>query len=208
MKIYIVRHGETKGNVKASLNGWIDDPLNENGIKIAIQTGEGLKGIVFDACFSSPLSRAKKTAELILKESGNNCDVHYDDRLKELNVGDYEGESVESDAVKNYLKNPLQAPAFPNGESVKDVIIRTQEFLHEIVKLNYKCVLVSTHGCALRAMLNFLYEDKDNFWHTGVPLNCCINILESNDGKIKLIEEDVIYYDKSLCVDRFKMLTN
>ena len=59
MRIYIVRHGETDANNKAYLQGWSDDPLNENGRMLAELTGQGMKSICFDYCISSPLQRAK-----------------------------------------------------------------------------------------------------------------------------------------------------
>ena len=58
MKIYIVRHGETNLNKTRILQGAFDEPLNEEGIRLAKISGQNLKGIKFDEAFSSPLSRA------------------------------------------------------------------------------------------------------------------------------------------------------
>ena len=79
MLIYVVRHGETNANVNGFLQGCTNDPLNENGRKLAIITGQGMKGIKFDYCISSPLDRAKETAEIILRESGNDISIVFDD---------------------------------------------------------------------------------------------------------------------------------
>ena len=66
MKLYVVRHGETVWNELHKVQGEADIPLAENGILLAEKTGEALKNVPFDLCFTSPLVRARKTAELIL----------------------------------------------------------------------------------------------------------------------------------------------
>ena len=69
MRIYIIRHGETSLNAKGLMQGWIDEPLNDNGRLLATITGQGMQGIKFDFCISSPLIRAVETAEIILREN-------------------------------------------------------------------------------------------------------------------------------------------
>ncbi len=69
MEIYIIRHGETRWNKERKLQGRADIPLNENGIALAQKTGVGMRDIPFDLCFSSPLLRARQTAQEILKEN-------------------------------------------------------------------------------------------------------------------------------------------
>lgn len=211
MKIYVIRHGETDANKNHLLQGSCSWPLNEDGIKLAKITGENMKGIKFDACFSSPLDRAAQTAKLVLEYSDNNIEVQYDNRLKEINMGDWEGKcfapsNLEVNIIKilMFKKNAFWVGKFKNGESAREVCNRTQDFLIELSKKDYECVLVSTHGCATRAMLNMLYKNKRDFWHGRVPYNCAVNILEVINGKINLVEEDKLYYDSNLAVDRFK----
>lgn len=205
MRIYIVRHGETEANKKGYLQGWSNDPLNENGVLLAQLTGRGMKGIRFDQCISSPLNRAKETAEIILRESGNSIPVSFDDRIKEMNFGSYERMDIRDEKIVRFLKEPDVNFKFPKGESATELMIRTQEFLKELIaKDDDKTYLVSTHGCALRAMLNFLYEDRDDFWHGHVPYNCCVNIIDAKDGAPTLIADDKIYYGQELAIDRYK----
>ena len=165
-----------------------------------------MKGIRFDHCISSPLTRARDTAEIILSESGNgSVTVSFDARIKEMNFGSLEMVSVRDEKVLKFLKNPVFDHKFPEGESITEVMLRTQEFLKELIaKDDGKTYLVSTHGCALRAMLNFLYDDPDDYWHGHVPYNCCVNIIEVRNGEATLIEEDKIYYDRELIIDRYK----
>ena len=212
MKIYVIRHGETDANKNGVLQGASNWPLNEYGVKLAEITGQNTRDIKFDACFSSPLDRAKKTAELILKNSrNNNVEIQYDDRIKELDMGIYEGKKfrpgeVEVSVIKLLLfkYNAFLCGKFKGGESARQLCKRTQEFLKELSTKNYENVLVSTHGCAMRAMLNMLYDNKFNFWQGRVPYNCAVNIIEVKDGKMKLIEKDKVFYDDKYIVDRYK----
>ena len=93
-----------------------------------------------------------------------------------------------------------------DGENIRQVVGRTQDFLRELAaRDDGKTYLVSTHGCALRAMLNFLYDDPEDYWQGHAPYNCAVSIIESEDGKLKLLEADRLFYDASLAVDRYKL---
>ena len=65
MRIYLIRHGETDQNKVKCLQGRTDIELNEYGRELAYKTAEGLKEIKFDMIFTSPLKRARETAEII-----------------------------------------------------------------------------------------------------------------------------------------------
>ena len=213
MKIYIIRHGETEGNQKQQLNGWSDIPLTSMGIDLAMQTGKALRGETFDIAYSSPLIRAEQTAILLLKESGNEkTPLIFDNRIKEIFAGDWEGISVNDSKnpernreIRNYLEHPKSDWGFPSGETIQQVKQRTQEFLMEVAKGPQQNILVSTHGCALRCMLNFLYGDTADLWQGHIPYNCAVSIVSIENGCMKLIESDRIYYDPALCVDRYSI---
>lgn len=215
MIIYIIRHGETNANKERRFQGWTDNPLNEKGIELAVVTGKAMKGIHFDRCYSSPLIRARQTAELVLQNSGNpDVPIYIDERLREVNMGDWEGRRLHSEVdgsispqAMELFRDPFSSEGFPNGEHVLDVCARTQEFLKELAGEDSEDVcLIAIHGFAMRAMLNFLYEDPSDFWHKHVPYNCEVNILEAENGQIRLVEENKIYYDREECVDRFSEL--
>ena len=65
MEIYIVRHGETDWNLQKRLQGREDIPMNETGVAQANAAGRALEGIEFEYILSSPLTRARRTAEII-----------------------------------------------------------------------------------------------------------------------------------------------
>ena len=206
MDIYIIRHGETDLNARGVMQGWIDEPLNENGRFLAEETGRAMKeqGIRFDGCYSSPLIRAKETAEIVLRESGNPVEVLCDDRLREIHFGAYDGKVLSREMQERFFVEPFEVGRFPDGEGVRDVCARTQSFLKELIaRDDDKTYLISGHGCATRATLNWLYEDPENYWHGHVPYNCAVNIIEAHGGEAKLIADDRIYYDPKYCVDLY-----
>lgn len=61
--------------------------------------------------------------------------------------------------------------------------------------------LVTTYGFTLRRMLNYLNDDKSDYWH--IPYNCTVNIIEGMNGVEKLIDDDKVYYDLSTAVDQY-----
>ena len=213
MKIYVIRHGETELNVKLVKQGWLDAPLNQAGRDLARLTGQALKGIRFDACITSPLIRSRETVEIVLQESGNGAvPIQTDERLKEINFGLEEGQSGTSstmppETAKLFFEDAFRFPGFPEGESIRDVCRRTGDFLRELVlRDSYETVLVGTHGCALRAMMNPLYDHPEQFWQGHVPANCSVTILETAGGEARILEKDRIFYDPALAVDHYRAL--
>ena len=212
MLLYIIRHGETDYNVQKRLQGWIDEPLNENGRKIARLTGEGMQDIHFDLVISSPLNRALETARLVVNDPS--VPVLTDRRIIELGNGIWEGKTPEEiealGGAQEYAKirkDPMHYVGPQGGESVRQVLERTADFLQEVIhRADYqdKTILISTHGGAMRALLNPFYEDREDFWHGQVPLNCAVNIVRVKQGEASLIEEDKIYYDSALISDHYK----
>ena len=89
MKLYMVRHGETDWNKAKKVQGRADIPLNAYGRELAEKTAEGLRGIPFDLAYTSPLSRAKETAQIVLQ--GRKTPLIEEPRIQEICFGDYEG---------------------------------------------------------------------------------------------------------------------
>ncbi len=191
MRIYVLRHGETDLNKKHVMQGWLDEPLNENGRALAARAGRALGGIRFDACYSSPLRRAAETAAIILRESGNTIPVTTDERLREICFGELDGTALPPETEVRFFSDPRSLDPFPGGEHVEDVCRRTQAFLHDLIRKD-GVFLVSTHGCALRAMLNPLYADPSDFWQGRVPPNCAVTVIGRENGAPVILENDRI----------------
>ena len=175
MLLYIVRHGLTPWNHLHKAQGSADIPLAQEGIDLARRTGEALMDVKFDICFTSPLTRARQTARLVL--GGRDIPVIPDKRIQEINFGVLEGHIMRTG-------------------NIQDILDRTREFWLEKTSdpsLADKTILVSSHGCAVRALLQNLYKDPEHFWHGCVPPNCSINLVEVKDGKARFLEEDKVY---------------
>lgn len=201
--LYFIRHGKTDWNERGLLQGVSDVPLNENGIRDAASAREFLKEIPFDFCISSPLKRALKTAEIIIDD--RNIPVIIDERIKEISFGDLERKCVIGDDVSPYIKerfeifhkNAYAYEGLDGGEGISDVIKRGTEFLNELIadeKNIGKTILVSTHGCLLRAVLNSVYKNNEDFWQGQIPPNCSITKVISKNQKPEIIYSDFIDY--------------
>ena len=215
MLIYIVRHGETNGNLRGVMQGWTDEPLNEKGRELAVVTAKALSEIKFDVAISSPLSRAYETCQIMLRENKNKApEIRTDNRLKEMYFGSWENLGltkdnfeIPSDHFNDFYTDPFHFQNASDGESIHEVCRRTGEFYQELIaipELEDKTILLTTHGFALRCLLQQVYEDKSDFWHGKCPDNCAVNIIEVKDGVGKLIGDDLIYYDPSLCVNLYE----
>ena len=94
--IYLVRQGETDWNLFKRANGVTDTFLNITGIAQAKLQADNLRNVNFDACFCSPQTRVRQTCEIIYKGP-----IVFDDRLDEINLGEFEGmDETDTEVVK------------------------------------------------------------------------------------------------------------
>ncbi len=106
MKLLLTRHGQTGWNVEGKIQGQTDTELNETGIKQAEVIREKLFNQKIDIIISSPLKRARKTAEIIAR--GRDIPIIIDERLSERDFGEFEGKTREEfdfDEIWNYKLN-------------------------------------------------------------------------------------------------------
>lgn len=206
MKIYLIRHGETDWNLEQRLQGATDIPLNENGLELVRETAKGLEDVPFDVIYTSPLKRARQTAEIIRGE--RNIPLIEEPRIREICFGIYEGcycsrthYTIPNPAFMNFFVDPGNYIPPQGAESIEELCRRTTEFLHEVAyapENAEKTILFSSHGAAVKGLLSSLtITDKKNFWNGGVHKNCGVTILDVKDGKITIERENVIYYDES-----------
>lgn len=175
--LYIMRHGKTDWNVRHKLQGRTDIPLNDEGRMMAAEAGKQYSDIHFDICYSSPLERAKETAEIFLK--GRNVPVYTDDRLVEMGFGIYEGIensfAIKDCPINSLFKNPEDYVTVEGGESFEQLFARTGEFIDNVVMPQVNCgkdILIVGHGamnCSIIA--KFRGKPLDKFWD-GMTDNC------------------------------------
>ena len=152
MKIYVVRHGQTDWNFMNKLQGQIDIELNDMGREQARNTAELLKGKKVDLIISSPLKRARETANII--NNNYNLSIIEDNRIMERYYGKSEGltklerqELKKTNPELEYIWNYNKNIDFNNIEVTKDFCNRIYSFLDEIIeKYKGKDILITTHN--------------------------------------------------------------
>lgn len=202
MKIYFVRHGETDWNKERKIQGQVDIPLNEFGRHLARETAKGLRDVPFDVCFTSPLGRARETAQIILQ--GRDVPILEDKRILEMNFGVLEGKCCSKegwdvpDSFQMFFDDPVHYQAPEGGEDFQAVRERTGDFLNWLfAQEQYRdsTVLVTTHGAAMAGLLNNLKKKPlAEYWGVGVHKNCGVTEVDVTDGRIEIISENKVYY--------------
>lgn len=156
---YIVRHGQTQWNVKGIIQGQSNSSdLTDKGKEQAKQLDEYLRHVHFDAIFSSDLSRARNTAEIIAL--GRKLAVETTKALRERKFGRFEGKlraellQFEQSFHKMENNQKFRYKPYPDVESDEEVASRFITFLREVaVAYPKKNVLIVTHGAMMRTLL-------------------------------------------------------
>jgi broad specificity phosphatase PhoE len=155
--VLLARHGETDDNREPlRFQGWRDTPLNGTGRRQAAELAERIarEGIV--ALWSSDLSRARETAEIVSRRLG--IEVRLDRRLRETNRGRWEGrlfsdvEREEPELYAAWMKAGAQW-RFPEGESLLEQQQRVVACIEEIRGLAELPALAVCHGGSIRVIL-------------------------------------------------------
>lgn len=126
MKIYFATHATSLDNELEISSGWRDVGLSELGQKQAQELAHYFSNIKIEQIFCSDLKRAHETAKIAF---GKTHTITPDERLRELNYGDYNGKpsAIVGPMKKQHISTPL-----PNGESYQQAEERVHQFLREI----------------------------------------------------------------------------
>jgi 2,3-bisphosphoglycerate-dependent phosphoglycerate mutase len=162
--LVLVRHGQSEWNLKNLFTGWRDIGLTEEGIEEARAAGQRLKakGLQFGVCFTSALTRAQRSLDLMLEELGQTgLPITRDLALNERDYGDLSGLNKD-DARKKWGEEQVQiwrrsyATNPPGGESLRDTGARVWPYYINLIQphvMRGDGVLISAHGNSLRALI-------------------------------------------------------
>jgi 2,3-bisphosphoglycerate-dependent phosphoglycerate mutase len=182
-KLVLIRHGQSLWNLENRFTGWVDVPLTQQGEQEATGAGEKLKGMEFQVAYTSVLTRAQKTLDLVMKAMGVALPVIRDQALNERHYGDLQGLN-KADTAKKYgdeqvkiWRRSYDVPP-PNGEALKNTAERTLPFFERCILGDIrqgKNVLVVAHGNSNRSIVMRLdkLSEKEVLelnLDTGVPL--------------------------------------
>ena len=149
MNLYVVRHGQTDGNIKRVIDGIKDIPLNNTGKQQAIDARKNISGIDFDIVFCSPLIRTRETMELLTE---NKFPVQIEKQIIERDCGELMGrrfDEINLDKYWNYYDDTI----YDSVENIQDFFRRIHSFLDYLNKqFPDKTILLVTHGGVSKAI--------------------------------------------------------
>lgn len=163
MEIVLIRH--TSVDVPhGTCYGWSDVPVAATFEQEAAVTKRNIGSSAFDCVFSSPLTRARKLATFC----GYTTPI-LDERLKEMNMGDWEMRNftdINDENLQKYYDDFLHTPT-TNGESFDTFYARVSSFFDELKTKKYNRVAIFTHGGVLMCASIYagLYTVEDSFKH-------------------------------------------
>lgn len=175
--VTLVRHGQTASSARSAYSGRSDIPLTETGREQARQAASALAGAGVDAVISSPLMRARDTAQVIADVTG--VPLHVDARLTEVDYGPFEG--LDRDGASERLGAPFEAwradpfgAPVPGMEPLNDALARARAATADALAAHAHPVIVGHQGI-LRIVLVALgqIEPRDYFGtrlHEAQPL--------------------------------------
>jgi broad specificity phosphatase PhoE len=186
--VILVRHGQTDENVNGRISGQGPVPLNVRGQEQARLAAEVLAPLGITHIFSSPLVRARQTAEFLATRLQKSIKEISD--LREVGYGDWEGKTFNEmrthPVAHQVFNDPINA-AFPNGESLLEVQqrgIRVIEWMRGAYPQGI--VTVVSHGDVIRTALAYYLGMPFNEYRRLDLDNGAISVLELFDGWIRV----------------------
>jgi len=186
-KLILVRHGHTCLNVPGRderLRGWLDLPLDDQGLQEAGETSERLAKYPVEAIYSSDLRRARQTAEILRRRVRARVTATTD--LRPWNLGIFAGQRV-LDVLPflNQLNHHPELPA-PSGESFYQFYGRYSQRLTELMNLalaSEQCIVAVTHVRNFLATQTVIeHGDRDRVPVRGGPPTGTLLVVEKQDG--------------------------
>jgi phosphoserine phosphatase len=192
MKIYLVRHGQTSWNQDQRLQGLRDIPLDRTGIRQSHRLAEWYRKTGVRRIVSSPLHRARGTAQILSKRTARAAII--DDRLREIDHGPWTGLRLES--IEERFPDEFATWSFfperlrmPDGESLIAVYGRCTRALLDLIKENpNEDVLVVSHGVVNALLLCAAIGTGLSRIREYSPHNTDVSTLTVQRGKIVDLE--------------------
>ncbi len=182
-KIFLIRHGQIDCGGDRRYIGITDLPLSAAGIEQVTRLKECFSDVEMERVFTSPLTRCRQTAAILLK--GTDTEAMVIDELKEINMGDWENQAI--DYIKDrfpemYEKRGANIDTFvpPGGESFAQLQKRVMPALEKIIVHTAGNVLIISHAGVNRVILSQLLDfPLQHIFKISQPYGC-INQLSWN----------------------------
>lgn len=183
MRIYVIRHGQSEANLKNAHAGWSQVPLTEKGIAQAQAVQPRLRELHFDKVIVSDLLRARQTAENALP----GYDYTYDWRIREIGVGQLEGELVsdcEAKLGESYIRNRQNRDFTAyGGENLKMMQARIAAFMDDLTREPEDAqIAVVCHEGAIFCMVCHVLQCQPTRL-AGLADNCSVSVFTYKSGQ-------------------------
>ena len=186
-RVYFARHGQTAYNREGRFQGQMPVPLDDTGRAQATELAERAAGYGFAALWSSPLLRARETADVVAARTG--LPPREDPRLMETDAGEWTDRTfaaVQAAAPEQFAAFLAGAHdfAFPGGESLAEQEVRVAAALQRIEGGELPALVVC-HGMVIRAALSV----RDGHWLTHaerVPNGALVPLEEAEAERTEL----------------------
>ncbi|MCE5201024.1 MAG: histidine phosphatase family protein [Synergistaceae bacterium] len=185
--IYLIRHGECAGNKENRIRGCLDFPLNENGLTQAYALAEAMKDKHIEFIYSSPLSRATKTAQILGDALG--LGVGIIDAFCNIRLGPWEGRlkaelAVETPELWNTWVTMPEDLRVEGAETLDQVMDRSLKGLESIIKerKGHTLAIVAHRGVLKLALAGALGIAKPRFWRLHMD-NASYSLLTHDDTR-------------------------
>jgi broad specificity phosphatase PhoE len=195
-KLILVRHGHTSLNIPGRderLRGWLDIPLDDQGLKEAAETADHLADYPVDAIYSSDLRRARQTAE-VLRRRTHAARVTPTKELRPWNLGVFCGQRVMDILPFLNLLNRHPDLAAPSGESFYQFYGRYSRRLTDLMNLALEspgCIVAVTHvRNVLAAQTVIEHGNPDHVPVRGGPPTGTLVVVEKEDGLWRIRRDD------------------
>lgn len=184
MRFFVVRHGETAWNVEGRFQGQKDTELNAKGLAQASFLADRLAGHEFEAILTSPLARARTTAEIVSAKCRYKEFVTVD-AFTEINHGEWEGRLADEVASEwpellhqwHTCPETVKMPG-DGGESLDDIARRALPAAAYASGKYSGDVLLASHDAVIKVLLcDWLGAPLSSFFRFQIP-NCSISIIE------------------------------
>lgn len=182
-KFYFVRHGESEGNRRNMIQGREDMPLSDLGREHARAAGRWFAGTPIDLVYSSPLERARETADIILSELGTDAPatapVETTD-LMELDTGVFSGYTFET--IGEAFPEAWQVfrveswESVPGAEPIASLYARAERHWNRIIadaNAGHGTVVSVTHGGLLQWIVKATLGDDGQRWMPIIKASNC-----------------------------------
>lgn len=189
--IIFLRHGQAKNNTERLLAGRTEGvPLTDTGIKQAESIAGFIKEMKVDHIYTSPIQRAKHTAEIV--GNHNSIDPIVDERLIELDMGKFTGMkyddifSSHGNVFLKFYQGDVEI-AHQGVETFAQVKSRVQSIVDHVVSQHSgKNVVLVTHMDPIKAMISSVLGLSPERMFELIVANASINVFKEYDGKLSL----------------------